>query len=671
MPDNELRPDQIFDAFIASQCAAPRKDDRTIVNRDQWEERRQLLRQRMFRAMGPFPANPDPLEVRDAGVLQRKGYRIDKLIIRTRPGVWASASAYVPDGVKGKVPAVLAVHGHWAGARRDPVVQARCLGLVKLGFFVLAVDAFGAGERHPQPGPGAYHGALHGSALWPAGHTLLGMQVYDNRRLVDYLLTRPEVDGSKLGITGASGGGNQTMYAGALDERFSAVVPVCSVGTYHAYLKAACCVCEVLPGALEFTEEGEVLGLVAPRALMVISATRDALQFSVGEAAKSIGCARTIYKLYQAEDRLEHRRFESQHDYNQAMREAMYGWMTKWLKGEGDGKPIAEPKHDIEKPDDLACFPDGKRPPGFLFPASFAAREARRALAPFSMPQLDHKEAWESLAATMRDVELPRVLGERSRPAALVEVMKVEEADGFATSLLVVPAEPGVKVRAVLRVKQGARAKQAPDFVFLHLDGQTESFKHPLAIALMDCGAAVLAPDLRATGWMKPAHDAIAGAPDHNSAEHSIWIGRPLLGQWVVDVRALVDWLNISSENRREPTIVVGIGEASLVAFCAAALDSQISAVAAIDPLATLITEVAYPAGFHMGLLAPGLLTVGDVPHLAALTAPRPLVLAGTVRPADYAFTREIYALEKVAERLQFLEGAKVGEVAAKLMALK
>ena len=103
------------------------------------------------------------------------------------------------------------------------------------------------------------------------------MQVYDNHRAVDYLLTRPEVDGERIGVTGASGGGNQTMYAGALDERFKAVVPVCSVGNYQAYLQAACCVCEVLPGALRFTEEGDVLGLVAPRALMVVNATKDAL----------------------------------------------------------------------------------------------------------------------------------------------------------------------------------------------------------------------------------------------------------------------------------------------------------------------------------------------------------------------------------------------------------
>jgi len=164
------------------------------------------------------------------------------------------------------------------------------------------------------------------------------------------------------------------MYAGALDERIRAVVPVCSVGTYQSYLHAACCVCEALPGGLRLAEEGDVLSLVAPRALLVINATKDAFQFSVGEAEKSVARARPIFRLYNVEKQLQHPTFESPHAYNQAMREAMYGWMTRWLKGEGQGAPIAEPKHTIEKAEDLACFPDGKRPAGFLFPPTFAAR---------------------------------------------------------------------------------------------------------------------------------------------------------------------------------------------------------------------------------------------------------------------------------------------------------
>lgn len=212
-----------------------------------------------------------------------------------------------------RLPAVLCVHGHWQGAKQDPHVQARCAGLATLGFFVLAVDAFGAGERGIGKALGEYHGEMTAATLFPVGRPLSGIQVCENMRAVDYLISRPEVDPEKLGITGASGGGNQSMYAGAWDERFKAVVPVCSVGTYRAYLGAACCMCEVVPGAIKFTEESGVLALVAPRALMVISATQDAFQFSVGEARKSVAGGTLHLRSAQPRSRhsARHRRITS------------------------------------------------------------------------------------------------------------------------------------------------------------------------------------------------------------------------------------------------------------------------------------------------------------------------------------------------------------------------
>ncbi len=585
-----------------------------------------------------------------------------------------TASAYVPEPLTGKAAAVLVVHGHWAGARRDPVVQARCLGLVKLGFFVLAVDAFAAGERHPRPAPGTYHGALMGSTLWPVGQTLLGLQLYDNRRAVDYLLGRAEVDGSKLGITGASGGGNQTMYAGALDERFQAVVPVCSVGNYQAYLRAACCVCEVVPGALRFTEEGDVLGLTAPRALLVISASRDAFQFSVGEAKKSLERTKAIYQLFGQEERIAHKVFESPHAYNQPMREATYGWMTRWLKKEGDGQPIPEPKHDLEKAEDLACFGDSKRPETFLFPATFARREAERLLLPFrKLP--DHKEAWEAVAEQQKSA-LRQALGEMPREVnPKVELGASKEEKGLRTVDLTVHPEPGLTLPALIRFRNQARGK-LPACVVLHLDGKTEALKHPLAGALVEAGWVVIAPDLRGTGATRREGDAIAGAADHNSAEHAVWIGRPLLGQWLVDLLCLFSWAERYPGYRRDRLAVVGIGQAGLVALCAGGLLEQpLAAVAALDAPASLLVPESYPNGFWMGLLAPGLLRAGDVPQLAALAAPRRLLLAGGVvagQPLNakelekaYEFTRHAYQVRQAAEKLKVIEKANPAEVAS------
>lgn len=664
---------QALDKLLRDQALALHAKDEPPMSRQAWEDRRGKLRTAMFTAMGPFPEKPCALEPKEMGVLKRDGHRIEKLLIQTRPDVWMTASAYVPEPAKDKVPAVLVVHGHWPWARRDPVVQARCLGLVKLGFFVLAVDAFGAGERYTKPGRGTYHGALYGSTLWPAGQTLLGMQVYDNQRAVDYLLTRPEVDGKRLGITGASGGGNQSMYAGALDDRIAAVVPVCSVGTYQAYLHAACCVCEVLPGALHFAEEGDVLALVAPRALLVINATKDAFQFSIDEAAKSIARARHVFKLYDADEKLAHATFESPHDYNQSMREQMYGWMTRWLRNEGDGKPIPEPKHTVETPEDLSCCSDRPRPQSFTLLPQFAAKEAARTLAK-AFPRIpDHREEWEAVAMHMRTQLRKEILGSFPEPAKLDASEGTPAKDLDATSLILTVEEAMPLPFLVTKAKRD----KAPVCVLLHLEGKAEAMKHPLAAALAPKDWTVIAPDLRGTGETKPTHAAIAGAPDHHIAEHGLWVGRPLLGQWVFDVSCLVDWVHAQKDFDKERVAIVGIGQAGIVALCAAGLlEHRVASAAAVDCLSSYVTDQPYATGTYMGLLVPGILKVGDVPHLAALVTPRRLLVAGGVLPQGkkltakelkdaYAFTSAMYKLHGGEEKATIKAEMKADEIAA------
>jgi dienelactone hydrolase len=674
------KPDpQALDNLLRAQALAFHAHDKPPGSRKEWEEHRSKLRTAMFAAMGPFPEKPCALEPKLIDTLKRQGYSIEKLIFQSRPDIWVTATAYVPQPAKAKLPAVLVVHGHWAGARRDPVVQARCLGLVQLGFFVLAVDAFGAGERYTTPAPGSYHGGLYGSTLWPAGQTLLGVQVYDNRRAVDYLRTRPEVDGDRLGITGASGGGNQTMYAGALDDRFGAVVPVCSVGTYQAYLHAACCVCEVLPGALRLAEEGDVLALVAPRALLVINATEDAFQFSVAEAEKSVARAKAIFKLYKADEKLRHATFDSKHDYNQAMREAMYGWMTRWLKNEGAGKPILEPKHQVEKAEDLACFPNKDRPKGFLFPPSLAAREGRAVLTRAHGVKPDHAEDWESTAVALRDKLRKQVFGDFPKaPRPNARPGKPEEDGAFRTTPLLLHPEPKMPLPVLLRFKTGPKGR-VPACILLHLDGKDKALEHPLAAALVDRSWVVFAPDLRGTGETKPAHELARLAPDHNSAEHALWIGRPLLGQWVFDVSCLLNWMAIQPNYDKDRFAMVGIGQAGVIALCAGGLlDDRVASTAAVDTPVTYLTEEAYGKGTHMGLLAPGILRVGDIPHLAALAAPRRLIVSGGVTPQGkklaekemlkaFAFTRGIYKLHKAEAKLHISGEVKAEEVAKTL----
>lgn len=652
-----------FLAFVRQQAAAMRAGDKSPATRAEWDERRAELRRRIEAAWGGFPKTPCPLEAKTLGVLKRDGYRVEKVIFQTRPGVWMTANAYVPDR-PGKLPAVLGVHGHWAKAKQDATPQMRFIGLARQGYFVLAVDAFGAGERGLAKALGEYHGEMVAATLWPVGLPLSGLQVYENMRAVDYLLTRPEVDGKRLAVTGASGGGNQSMYAGAWDDRFAAAVPVCSVGNYQAYLGVACCMCEVVPGVLQFMEEWNVLALTAPRALMVINATHDGIQFSIPEAKKSIAMARPVFQLYGRSDCLRHATFEASHGYNQAMREAMYGWMARHLKESGDGAPIAEPPLQAEDPETLRCFPGQSRPDDFVTIPKFAAAEGRKLLARIEPPK--DGPQWQTQRTAMLAGLAKCLDGER--PVNTSQAALISVTAGPDSRTIRFQPEPGITLTA--RQAPFVSAKQKTAMV-LDLDRGAKAAEGTIAKTLREADWSVITVDLRATGSLACPHDAIGRAPDHNTAEWSLWLGRPLLGQWVVDVRRLLDALAQHDGALPESLRVVGVGTAGLVAVCAAARDQRISDVVTIGSLASYITEEPYQ-GQRLGLMAPAILRqCGDVPHLAALIAPRKLLVAGAVNGGGkslsaeelrktFAFTQHVFAVSDAKDRLRVAEKAAV-----------
>lgn len=637
-----------FNPFVKQQAAKLRSKDEAPKTMDEWQHRRAQLKSHLLAAWGGFPEVPCDLEPRKFGEFQRPGYRVEKLAIQTRPGIWMTANAYVPDQ-PGRMPAILNVHGHWAGAKQDPVVQSRCIAAAKLGYFVLCVDAFGAGERGIGKKLGEYHGEMVAATLLPIGLPLSGLQVYENMRAVDYLLTRTEVDPQRIGITGASGGGNQTMYAGAFDERFRCVVPTCSVGNYQAYLSAACCMCEVVPGALTFTEEGDVLGLAANRGMMVTSATRDAFQFSVDEAKRSFSRLESIASLYK-DASVKHTIVESEHNYNQPMREAMLGWMAMHLKNEGDGSPIKEPAIETEDPELLRCFPGDSRPDDFVTLPMFAAAQARQLLAKVTVP----KSMADWTAQRQHGLtELEEVLGGMP-DATPLNVHSEQDISGGIETISFDP-EPGL----TLMLKRSIAQKPARLAVILDLDGGVDAaFASNLAMKLVGAGWQVAAPEFRATGRFSVLRDQIGRAPDHNSAEWALWIGRPLLGQWAWDVQRAIDAMKALDGTLPNDVTIIGIRSAGLVGLCAGALDDRITRVAMVNSLASYVTDQPY-VGQRLGLMVPAIVRdVGDVAQIAALIAPRSVVVAGgvtaTAQPVgpatlreQFRFTEQVYALHE------------------------
>jgi hypothetical protein len=608
----------MFLTFIREQATNLVANQALPQSKQQWSLQRAEIRKKLVKALGGFPDKKCDLDPVLVGKLEFEGYTIEKVVIQTIPGVELTANVYRPDG-EGPFPAVLCVHGHWKGAKQDPTVQSRCIGLAKLGFVAMAVDACGAGERGIGEALGEYHGEMTAATLYATGRNLAGIQVYENMRCADYLQSRTDVDGENLAITGTSGGGNQTMYAGALEERFKAVIPVCSVGNYQAYLGVACCMCELVPGALTFTEEWGVLGLVAPRALMVINATRDGIQFSVSEAKKSLAGAQVVFTEIGKPQNVTHVIVDSKHDYNQPMREAMYGWVTLHLKNEGDGSPIAEPDLNPVDREQLRCYPEGHRPADFvtlpMLAKRFATQLNRRQIKPV------HLEHWEADRVAKLGI-IRRHLGRSGNQVKIHDSVDLSDVD--EGSSVVFEVEPESGVRCGFRWTKGTGQEL---IIATALDGDALSQEETKWCA--DHGVDVLEVSLRATGKYGPAGNRIGAALDHNAAQWSAWVGRPLAGQWVKDLQVAIGWVVATYEEIPMVTLVTR-GAAIIPGVVAAGLQSRVKRFVALDAPLTLVSERRYGEG-QIGAILPGMLSdLGDIGHLVSLVTPRPTwIVAG------------------------------------------
>ncbi len=646
-----------FLKFVRAEGLRLRQTDQPPKSAEEWQQRKNRVRDQLAAAMGLPTGEKCSLEPRVLGTLDRDGYRLEKLVFQTLPGVWMTALAYVPKE-PGPRPAILQVHGHWKFAKQDPVVQSRCIGAAKHGFFVLAVDAFGAGERAIGKALGEYHGEMSGATLFPSGLTLAGVQLYENMRAVDYLQTRSEVNPQKIGITGASGGGNQTMYAGAYDERFGAVVPVCSVGTFQSYLGAACCMCEVFPGGLRVGEERDILGLVAPRGLMVVNTSRDVFQFSIREARKSVMGAQEVFDVLGKPDQLYHSTFRWHHDYHQPIREAMYGFMTQQLKGEGDGSPIAEIPFQIDEVETVRCFPGDSRPDDWTTLPRFAAAQSRQVLSSWKVPA--DEAAWAAKSAMLAERLRDKVFG--GFPPQREVLGKSVPSQEPGTRGFRLEFEPHVSVSYFSEDGTGAERRTA---ILLNLDGAKAAQQSALAKQLREKGWTLVTVDLRGIGSAAVKGDSIGRAPDHNSAEWAMWIGRPLLGQWTFDVVRLLDVL------KGTKPVVIGEGPAGLVALSVGAIAGErVHGVAAVNTLASYVTDVPYE-GQRLGVIAPGILRdFGDVVHLAAISsAPRTVIAGGVTGGGKPLALEELRANYAVAtqrwgtDRTRVMEATEVSTI--------
>ncbi|MFN7992262.1 MAG: acetylxylan esterase [Bryobacteraceae bacterium] len=298
-----------------------------FATRADWEAHKAHLRRQILVASGLMPMpEKTPLHPEISGRIERKGYSIEKVALETMPGYYLGGNLYRPLHPNGKVPAILTPHGHWTYGRLENAEgfsgQALGISLALQGYVAFAYDMVGYNDtlqtEHAFSSP-TYQ-------LWNFGP--LALQTWNSIRAVDFVESLPEVDGTRIGVTGASGGGTQTFLLAAVDDRISIAAPVNMV----SFIMQGGCECENAPGLRAGTSNVEIASMMAPRPMLLVSATGD---WTKNVPREEYPAVRSIYDLYDKPQNVEVVQFEAEHNYNKRSREAVYAFFAKHLLGSG------------------------------------------------------------------------------------------------------------------------------------------------------------------------------------------------------------------------------------------------------------------------------------------------------------------------------------------------
>ncbi|MDZ7373474.1 MAG: acetylxylan esterase [candidate division KSB1 bacterium] len=581
---------------------------------EQIARRQADTRARLRQALGLHLLEPTPLNARVTGTLDCGDYVIEKLVFSSLPGVYVTGSVYVPKDDSVRHPAILCPHGHWRHGRYQTEVQARCIGLAKLGYVVLSIDAYGYGERAPT-------GHREAHFLLPTGLTLEGLQIWDNLRAIDYLLSRPDVDPSRIGITGASGGGNQTMYTAALDERIRAAVPAVSVNTLDGlFFRGIGCACEVVPGILRFADEWDILACIAPRYLFIPSTVLDPI-FPVARAREAFLRAKQVFEDLGVADHITIQHFYDRHAYNQELREAMYGWFQSVFRGKPfepvPEPPGVEPIHDFAE---LRVFPEGKLPADARSLTHLALSAAKRYRRPSRFSSL---QDWNSYKGQVLSVLRENVLDSLPDRGPIPLRLKIVDRTSFSSwdiEKWVFWSDWDVIVPAVWVRSPNPRGT----VILAHAEGKEQAVTEGWVEQARKADLNVLAIDLRGTGETREEGRLLV--------QNNLIIGKPILGEWAWDLCRAIDAVEISLGGSGQPVYLVGNGPAGLACLLAGLLDDRVSGVGAIATLGSYVAKDRYSVDGVYYL--PGILQWADIPHLVALLSPRRVTLAGPIWPS-------------------------------------
>ena len=600
--------------------------------RSAWRDRAAFLRKQVLFSAGLLPLpRKHPLNPRLGQTTVQDDYSVTAVLLETYPGYFLGGNLYRPVGKEGRMPAVVSPHGHWQYGRFENSeinsVPARAISFARQGYVVFAYDMVGWNDTMQAP-----HGfAGPREELWLVG--TLGLQLWNSIRVVDYLVSLPDVDPGRIGVTGASGGATQAFLLGAVDDRIGYSAPVNMV----SFRMQGGSRCENAPLLRIGTNNVEIAALFAPKPQLLVSATGD---WTANVPTEEYPSIESVYRLLDAESNVEWRQFDSPHNYHLDSREAVYEFFGKHILGDAEVSHFKERRSRPEQLSSLLYLWGRSLPEGALgFEELVRQRIAEAEAATLALSVSDAESLQRARNSFRERLELA-LLAEVPDPEQIV----MEHGEG--PDILIGRAGAGDRVPA--RFSNADSTTTAP-VLLVHSGGSDAADRSEIGHALIGRGVPVLTIDAYQTGAAVAERD-IAGAGRSGERYYHVF-NRSDDANRVQDILTAAAFLRSQAGSR--PVRMVGVGRAGLWVLLAAGIDGRIGSVAAdldgFDPT----TDSDYVSG----LFIPGIRRAGDFRALAPLLAENDLLLYNGHEAFPNAAYRAAFAAAGQSHRLAIEDG--------------
>ncbi|HUU29496.1 MAG TPA: acetylxylan esterase [archaeon] len=622
------------------------------------KERQAVIRKRILGIIGTLP-DRTALKAQITGRFEREDYSVENIIFQSRPDFYVTANLYLPSKGTKPYPAVLGTAGHTLEGKATGLYQNIWITLAKMGFVVLAFDPPGQGERLMYYVQDLGESLLKGAVI---EHTMPGIQclltgsnvagyfIWDGMRGIDYLLSRPEVDPKRIAVTGNSGGGMQTAYIAAVDNRVAAAVPSCYITSWRRLWETIGpqdAEQNMIPFVASRLDFADYVISFAPKPYLINAAIQDF--FDILGTRETYAEARRIYELMGAGENLALFEWDDGHGYSLPRRQSCYTWLGKHFLGL-DG-PQKEPQLILEVERKLWATPTGQVSTSYNNAqtiGSLNAAFARKIM--YALKRPGSVEDFESYRDDLLGKVRKQIRYERSNIPLNIQNRGFTHRAGMTVELITYDSEPGFTL-PVLIFRPDSVQPDLP-IVLYASDGSKASDAGGDIASLVAKGHVVLAPDMRGKGETARSIQARSDfaewfSDDWQIAFMAFQVDKDLVGMQAADLVRAVDVIAALNGDRITQVVAVGKRSAGVPLLHAAALDNRISKVIIEEGLVSWrsVVEAKYHR-LQLDNLVVGALRVYDLPALASTLAPRTLVLTNMADPMGHRLPPEEVARE-------------------------